>query len=676
MKYWNEEFPIIKSETMPVDGPPPFFPSSDPFSHVSPNIPPFVITTEKSHFSSRGTQSTPPHFFHPTPNLKEPSGVTATSRTPEKAENTMNILITVGAIFLLFNVIMFSYMYRKCIMKKRRNARLKRNIEDHIDVLEIGSEKVTKVNPVGNGCSLMKMITSKSTRSDDTYEAVKTHESSSSKRKLTRQISASTIDAHTKVRDWIAQEIVNKYSPKLFRKNRRQNSAESKQGKSKKKEKKIENDTKVAIEENFKITASNSTLGQSPTRPVSPVDDIKESPKQSMIPVHAHKPKKAEKISVAVDATPAGRGSSVLRQKPIELSKSLDYSSFDSGTDLTEAPLLRSNTIDDLFSINSGGTQSQKSLTSINVTLAAFDEPTIIRIDHGHGKGDNTNTNSTGRKLKTFDPDVNVTSRDEPDFIIPLTPEESLQTIKRRNFPKVLPDLPGENKQSSSHKRRSMPAPNHLFLPIPENPSLSQPNSPTGKSAIRCPPTPPPRISSSLAKMGHSPLMQSAPALAQEPPLPEEPEVTCNNLYVGPLIPSRENRKVIPKAADSYRLNNQPIYDNLNPKKSGPSDGLSSFKRGEPKVIIKPTISRQISDPSKIKGPRVVVNDILMMPTKYESEESTNQKNAAIHSSIPVLTRQNSKKGQLLSVNSNKKESSSESTPSEESDTGTVVKRM
>ncbi|GJQ67149.1 putative carboxylesterase family [Trypoxylus dichotomus] len=668
MQYWNEEFPSLQSRGSILE--PPTFLSPN----IPPNLPPSIITTERNPFVSRVTQPKPPHFFEVTAKPREPFSIrVTTTKPPQTAENTTNILITVGALFLLFNVIMFFYMYHKCMAKKKRNTHLKRNIENHIDGLEIATEKVAKINSVGNGCSLMKMISSKSTRSDDTYEAVKTHESSSSRRKLTRQISSSTIDAHTKVRDWIAQEIVNKYSPKLFRKTKRQNSSDGKRSKNSKKGKAAEKTSNEIIEIDFNITGSNSTLGQSPTRPVSPVDNTREIPKVSMIPIQAHKSKKAEKISVAVDATPAGRGSSVMRQQPIELSKSLDYCSFDS--DVTEAPLIRANTVDDLFSVNSGGTPSQKSLTSINVTLTPVDEPTIIRIDHGHGKSDGFSTNSVGRKLKTFDPDINVTSRDEPEFIIPLTPEESLQTIKRRNFPKVLPDLPGDNKQSSSHKRRSMPAPNHLFLPIPENPSLSQPNSPNGKNTIRCPPTPPPRISSSLAKNGYSPLMQSAPAIAQEPPLPEEPELTCNNLYVGPLIPSRENRKVTLKPPDTYKLNNQPIYDNLNPKKIDSSDALSPSKRSEPKVIIKPTINRQASDPAKAKGPRVVVNDILMASTKHETDESS-KKTEVNQSSIPILTRQNSKKEQFLSVKNSNKGSSSESTPSEGSDTGTVVKRM
>lgn len=675
MRYWNEEFPHLQSRETSFNKPT-FPPHPDRFPNF-PLPPPFILTTERPPIGSTTTERKPEHFF-PTPpqSFHIPTAATTTIKPPQKGENTTNILLTAGALFLLVNLIIFSYMYYKCVLRKRRN--LKRNIEDHMDVLEIGTEKVAKISPVGNGCSLMKMITSKSTRSEDTYEAVKTHESTSSRRKLTRQISSSTIDAHTKVRDWIAQEIVHKYSPKLFRKTKRQSGSEPKHSKNgkKKKEKKIDEiNEAVVIEDNYKITGSSSTLGQSPTRPVSPVDHAKETPKVSMIPVHTHKSKKAEKISVAVDATPAGRGSSVMRQQPIELSKSLDYSSFDSGTDI-EAPLIRANTIDDICNFTSGGNTSQKSLTSINVTLAPVEEPTIIRIEHGHGKSDSSSTNSIGRRLKTFDPDVNVTSRDENLFSTPLTPEESLQAIKRRNFPKVLPDFSGDNKQSTTHKRRSMPAPNNLFLPIPENPSLSQPNSPTGKSTIKCPPTPPPRISSSLGRNGHIPLAQSAPAIAQEPPLPEEPELTCNNLYIGPLIPSRENRKITMKPADTYRFNNQPIYDNLNPKKSDSSTSTLPTKKGEPKVIIKPTISRQISDPSKVKGPRVVVNDILLEPTKNEAVDENSKKSECTPSGIPILTKQNMKKEQFLSVNNGNKESSSESTPSEGSDTGTVVKRI
>lgn len=546
-----------------------------------------------------------------------------------KSGVTMNILIVAGGIFLFINVILFIGLYYKCIKAKSRLQEVKRTNEDTTEVVEGPSDKQDLDNG-HNGCNLIKMI-SKSTKSEDTYEAVKTTRGSGqSKYKLARQMSSSTIDAHTKVRDWIAHEIVQRCSPKYFRRPRHTFQIERKEVK----------ETPVLEKETTVDTVTQesvSTLGRSPTRPVSPVEKIDEREgKVSYIPMQ--KGKKVDKVSVAIDATPAARGPSVLRQQPIELTKSLDYGY----TKQPETQMRRSVTLDDLL-VSKSGENLKRSTTSINLEIP-LEQPTLVRIQHGHSKSEPVQDflkdfSEAGKKLRTFDPnqdiyvqtsnqhaatnkDVNVTSRDESEDIPKeLTPQEALQTIKRRNFPKVLPDFPGNSRQYFAQKRMSMPTPNSLYTPsIPL--SSSQPVSPSDKSLNKMPPAPPPRTTSTLGRklpMNSGILMESPVMFAKASPVQEEPEIACNNLYVGPLIKHNSSNK----GSESYKLNTQPIYDNLNsprrqdaktekstPKTIITTDPANPVKRVEPKVIIKPTISRNISDPSKNKGiARVTATD-------------------------------------------------------------------
>ncbi|KAJ8977445.1 hypothetical protein NQ317_007801 [Molorchus minor] len=183
-------------------------------------------------------------------------------------------------------------------------------------------------------------------------------------------------------------------------------------------------------------------------------------------------------------------------------------------------------------------------------------------------------------------------------------------TIKRRKFPKVLPDHPG--REALNHKRRSMPA-HGLFLPIPESSSFSQPNSPTNKSFTKLPPTPPPRTTT-LQKQSSIPFVYlSEPILAEEPFTPE-PEVVCNNLYVGPLIPKEKS------VSKGEELNTQPIYSSLRDNKQIDNkdnkaktvittNSNTPIKRADPKIIVRPTLSRRGSDEKPVKHPRVVVPD-------------------------------------------------------------------
>lgn len=570
-----------------------------------------------------------------------------------KQSTSLNLFI-VGGLFLIvmLNIFILGGLYYKCYRTKCKNNATKSD-DQRNSICEEKDTKVTDEAVIENGCNFVTILRRSSSKSRDDDSKSGSRKS----KKLSRQMSNSTIDAHTKVRDWITQEIVQKYSPRIIKRPRTASI-------------KVPKSSAANIPLDFE---KDSTLGRTPTRPVSPTDDTKKV--------------KPTKVSVAIDATPSGRGPSVLMQQPIELTKSLDCPVF---SPEVEIPLRRSMTLED-FSPKTVDCKRdlRKSTTSINLKYSPEIEPTIIKIDHSHTKSEPVEDIygfTSLKHLKTFAPnaDVNVTSREEVD-VAPLTPEEALQTIKRRNFPKVLPDHPG--REALAHKRRSMPA-HCLFLPIPENPSLSQPNSPNNRSLLKYPPAPPPRTTSSLDRNNSLPqcVSHSEPMLAEEPPAKEEPELVCNNLYVGPLVAKH-------KKPELKKLNSQEIYASLKPKTenseprpTSPKTIISAnadapIKKLDPKYVIKPTTGRKPSDPGLKHIPRVVVPD--NQPQVHHSNED-NLKNAegvTTASKLPVkVNKPKLQKSHIptpiKSNSTNKESSSSESTPSEESDTGTVVKRI
>lgn len=579
-----------------------------------------------------------------------------------KQGSTINIITIIGGVFLMINIILIVIVYIKCYKKKKKNTVVK--VDEAPETTD--GEKRQKEDEAAfllNGCNIVRMM-SKSSKSDETYAAV--NGGSGSKPKLSRQMSNSTIDAHTKVRDWIAQEIVSKYSPKFFRRGGRSDNNL--------KTKTTLNDHPIPID-----IEKDSTLGRSPTRPVSPAEEQKKPIIQMKTSTITRPKLKPAKVSVAVDATPATRGPSVLAQRPIELTKSLDCPVLRPDCDL---PLRRSFTMEDFSPrVFDQKQELRKSTTSIHLNLADV-QPTVIKIDHSHSKSEPVQDLDylKMRKMTTFDPlgDINVTSKDETSIHTPLTPEESLMTIKRRNFPKVLPDHPG--RESMMNKRRSMPA-HALFLPIPEVASLSQPSSPIGSNYNKVPPAPPPR-SSTLTKQYMS---DSLPIYISEPALSEENEdepLVCNTLYVGPLIPK----------SNQGQISSQPIYEKLRKVREQKTEAAPHSQvpiKRDPKIVVKPTLAKKPSEERLNKHiPRVVVPDNqphTQAESKEKPEERTEERDekndrgkkecSEVSMVRPV------KKSQIptfvkLPSSQHKESSSSESTPSEESDTGTVVKKI
>lgn len=716
MQYWNSYLPdIIKNKTYIPTGKlpnlPPFHMETSrntgnrdipwPFGKINRHSSGFR-TTEEPIFANviktRPSDDREKEDMLGTRNVESSFMITPppSNKDHQQIGTTMNIVITVGAVFLIINVIVFAVLFYKKTKLKMEERNLKRQYEDmqnaNLDLEGAGTlrEKVPLPPPGGSpeGCNVMKMIR-QSTKSEDTYEAVKASEGSSNQRfKLTRNISSSTLDPHTKVRDWIAQEIVQKCSPRFLRRTRQQFAMEHKQKEAHKSDK---------TDKDIKTIKTSSSKGQPPTRPATP--GCKNSSVASS--------QKPMKVSVAIDATHDARSSSVLKQEPIEISKSLDKSS-------PPAPgrMRRSQTLED-FTLDEKPRpplKRQNSITEIPVSKDVG-ETQIIKIHHQHSRSDPVDVpppeqNSTP-KLKTFDAnqDVNVTCKDETKNNPVLTPEEALQTIKRRNFPKVLPDFPIDPNYSSM-KRRSLPSHSLLsFTSFPENKSATMDNRDNhNKLYSRIPPAPPPRTSSTLGRKppNTSPaVVQMSPVKVPEEPPKPEPVITSNTLHVGPLIPSRSPMRKM----ESVPSTSQPIYDNLrNYKNDEPTvkpknvaktiisaDQEHPVKRVEPKVIIKPNTSSLRRDPSKVNKviPRVIAKDnsVDEIPESLSRQSSVPPSPTTPTSPTPLVLgptnipvpppMPSSPLSPSPSATSDQsvESSSSDSSNSTSSDTGTVVKR-
>ncbi|EAT45587.1 AAEL003129-PA [Aedes aegypti] len=233
-----------------------------------------------------------------------------------------------------------------------------------------------------------------------------------------------------------------------------------------------------------------------------------------------------QKVSVAIDATPQARSNSVLRQEPIEITKAKSFECA-SPEDYSESVSQDSPCDSDI--------RQQCSSSGSSYSYNDCD----YKVEPKHFKSDSNpiynNYPYQNEEITSFiEPgDINVTSRDKSEEKDPLSPEEALKVIQRRNFPKVLPDYPnGVAGITASMKRRSLPP--QAFL-LANSHSLRRDSS-------RLVPAPPPRISSTLGRRSSknrtsNNFLSSPPVMAEEPPIEEEPPITLNTLHVGPLLP-------------------------------------------------------------------------------------------------------------------------------------------
>ncbi|XP_015515275.2 uncharacterized protein LOC107220967 isoform X1 [Neodiprion lecontei] len=594
MKFWNEELPELirrpNGETMPISvdtpirGRPTILDIADGLigrpGQARPGFDYGVKTYQRPEQTreSSGTETesvnTFPGLFNPAKIGQESTGADEDiATTPEsntsRSSSAISLVVGFGVVFLLINLTAFFYLYHKRHSLKNKEKSLKRRLSQKDEGSKRSKVDKQAVKNVELGHKNdSKPDLNEVLKSDKAYD---NNSNFGRRSKLSRQNSSSTIDTHIKVREWIQQEIVHRCSPRFLRKTRETLQKEHQEKLSKQQE-----------EERRKLQ-----LEKIMSRKEEPIYDS--NPKITVRPGKKLKPSRVPKVSVAIDATPATRTESVLNQIPIELAQG------------DSAPF--QNRLDDLHSetpdSSSGATAPQVVVIehhhSKSDPLPMDTAAKVSESDYGSGSslyakvntklksrlpriGSPQSSTGTGTgsenlydqvstddsslhvtsKLTTFGGgDINVTCR-EPSTEVrdTVSPEEALRTIKRRKYPKVLPDI---------EKRRSLPAPNSLFMPKQYANSLkdykngSQPNSPSGNNL---PPLPPPRVFGTSKSLD----------LAEEGDQVETEPITTN-LHVGPLL----------KRQDSTNKNNSD--PNL----------IEAFKRNEHIPMTKPTINQSQS---------------------------------------------------------------------------------
>ncbi|XP_039312623.1 uncharacterized protein LOC105199594 isoform X1 [Solenopsis invicta] len=489
-----------------------------------------------------------------------------------KTSSAMMMVILFLVVFILINFTIFLYIYyKKQNMKGKEKSLKRRGSEKKND-----SVKRSKTDKHENHYGQLGYKSDSKPDLNDVIKNDKAYDNNSNfgrRSKLSRQNSSSTIDTHIKVREWIQQEIVHRCSPRFLRKTR-----ETLQKEHQEKLSKQQQEEKQRIEEEaLKERKDEPIYAESPTLVVRPG-------KKSKLP----------KISVAIDATPATRTESILNQVPIELMKSIETANdYESSPQLMAPevvviehhhsksdPLPMENVLKTMkpnFStprIYESDSGSASSLyAKINPKLKSrLPRPglgTNIEVPLSEqSKYENPHDEEiymkTGSILTTFGTnDVNVTCREPIAERECISPEEALKTIKRRNYPKVLPDI---------EKRRSLPAPSSLFVPKQYANSLQDYKSGNRVNLFsNQPPLPPPRI------FGTSKSLEKSGFFAEENENQIENEPITTNLHVGPLL----------KKPDSGKHNSDPnIIDSLEGNRSVQAGGSVDAIYANPKCPL------------------------------------------------------------------------------------------
>ncbi|XP_036329608.1 mucin-5AC-like [Rhagoletis pomonella] len=453
-----------------------------------------------------------------------------------KSEATIQLLIGLIAVFIVLNVIIYSTFL---LQKKKKAHKMQRKLGGILsyDGTTDDEFKRSKQND-GDESYILDIV-----RKSNTYEAVKTERSPINGFQMTRQLSTSTVDAHTKVCAWMSAAAGAAAEAKACAGG---GGADSSKGGSKK-----------SSSPTFSSLRSSSA-GGSFKQPVQP-----------------------QKVSVAVDATPQTRSSSVLEQEPIEALK-------------LKADGRNIIICQEVEVVDQELLTPQNSLDSSRYTLvrqhSAATEPCEAELpqqgqlpiykqtpQHAHSHSDPVDmqhyysslcgaTTEQDEKVTSFvGEDINVTSRDDDDAAAlahALTPAQQLQVIKSRNYPKVLPTTKATTTTTTNADVKFLASaddspPMTLDLrttnkrnSLPPNSFLPHFGSTMGGSmGARYPPLPPPRTISTLGRkpsqrrnssnITTSPLMLAHDCTAEEE---EEPPITQNTLIVGPLIPQQKQK--------------------------------------------------------------------------------------------------------------------------------------
>ncbi|XP_041973848.1 uncharacterized protein LOC121729406 isoform X2 [Aricia agestis] len=404
---------------------------------------------------------------------------------------TVTLIVSLAVLFVAANISICAVLYYKKRKSRKRDrpfdTRQSRAEIGEVDLIGQKSSKDDKsaLKTLKNGCSVIKSMSmnkvhqnSKKIKKKEVCKTPKSDDSGGFRERfqLRRHLSTSTLDAQTKVRDWIANGVLHRCSPNILRKSNSDVNEKSIKPFTRSEEllsdtKKVQN-TSTKTTDSLRPTLQKSKTSEKTTS-TSALDSHSSlsSNKQSLdrrtgksndsLKSKGTDSIKSKKVSVAVDATPAARTTSILSQEPIELTKSFDAiddkhskSEIKSETDTRIEP--KSS---DPLVLNK---DNEENKVYSNEIILALETKKPLRVSHKHSTSDPVTDINYEQLMKekmediinilppvTFRNDINVTSRDENAKIPTQSPEDALMTIKRRNFPKVLPDLPKAQKRLS-----------------------------------------------------------------------------------------------------------------------------------------------------------------------------------------------------------------------------------
>ncbi|CAG9576307.1 unnamed protein product [Danaus chrysippus] len=475
-------------------GYPSLYNSATAFGKLRPYSPPHAAPDTDAIYREIQAIRTP---SRPVPSgLLEKNRPTTTKPTPnmpiKTSSATITLVVSLSVLFILINisVCILVYLKRKKLKRDRavNNLRRPRAEIGEIDVIgqKYSKDDKTALRTFKNGCNVIKSLSmnkikgnSMKPKKKDSHTSPKSDDSGGFRERfqLRRHLSTSTLDAHTKVKDWISNEVMHRCSPRILRKSNTDLSDQSyMKTKPFTRSEELLSDSKKVSKDICKVVsqkepsnlfekkyAKNKTSEKTTSTSALNSHSSLISNKQSTLSRETNKSNdslkskgsesvKSNKVSIAIDATPSARTNSILKQEPIELSKSLDQ--IEQKHSKQDKILEKSKT--------EGKSKDCKIYTN-EVTLSLNDK-NPLKILHKHSSSDpvtDVNYELLMKQLQrdnevvdilppvTFRNDINVTSRDERSQFSSLTPEEALQTIKKRNFPKVLPDLPKAQKRLS-----------------------------------------------------------------------------------------------------------------------------------------------------------------------------------------------------------------------------------
>ncbi|XP_037949215.1 flocculation protein FLO11-like [Teleopsis dalmanni] len=462
-----------------------------------------------------------------------------------KSESTLQLLIGLIVVFIVLNLIIYSTFL---LQKKKKATAMNRKLGGILSYDGTTDDELKRSKHINDGDEsyILDVV-----RKSNTYEAVKTDRSPINGFRITRQLSASTVDTHTKVCEWISGTVAGERQ--LCTTLKRMSNAGSPRA------------TKKSGSPTFSSLHGSSGGGSFMQQP--------------------------HKVSVAIDATPQARGNSVLCQEPIEITKlKSDGRNIIICQDIEVEDhelLTPQNSLDacrySLMRQHSAATEAcDLELPNQQLQIMhthAHSDPVDMYYQHNCGEDVTTTSFMDDNKIDEL-PDINVTSRDEVDEALrtTLTPAEQLTVIKRRNYPKVLPTTAARDTDSppmtadlsNMYKRNSLPP--NSFVP--------------SCLGLRQPPMPPPRTISTLGRKpsvgrrDSNNITTSPLKLAQDCTLEEvEPEITQNTLIVGPIVPKS---KVSCGCANIESTSNESNYSTLKRKQQENTTNIDSEMNTKP----------------------------------------------------------------------------------------------